>query len=98
MLTSFNKYRQVSNLDQRVTMPSRHTAAITAPFRRSTVTERSVALRPDSAGSTHARSTNVHSIAARGGAAKLSQVPVAHGDPARRLSTSRVGALDPAVH
>ena len=32
-LTSFNKYRKVSNIDQRVTVPSRHTAAITVPCR-----------------------------------------------------------------
>jgi hypothetical protein len=45
-LTSFNKYRKVSNIDQRATMPSRHTAAITAPFRHPSVTESSVVLPP----------------------------------------------------
>jgi len=49
-LTSFNKYRKVSNIDQRVTIPSRHTAAITAPFRHPSVTESSVALPPDLTG------------------------------------------------
>ncbi len=49
-LTSFNKYRKVSNIDQRVTMPSRHTAAITARFRHPSVTESSVALPPDLTG------------------------------------------------
>jgi len=38
------KILDVSIIDQRVVMPSRHTAAITAPFRHSSVTESSVAL------------------------------------------------------
>jgi hypothetical protein len=49
-LTSFNKYRKVSNIDQRVTMPDRHTAAITAPSRHPSVTESSVVLPPDLTG------------------------------------------------
>src|ERR1700737_4873168 len=98
VLTSFNKILEVSNIDQRVVMPSRHTAAITAPFRHSSVTERSVALPPDSTRGTYARSTNAHVIASRGGVASLSQMPIAHGGPAYYLSTFRVRAPDPAVH
>jgi hypothetical protein len=90
-------FQNLSNIDQRVPMPSRHTCAITARFRHSPVTKRSVMLPTDSTGSRYVRSTD-HSIASRGGAAKLSQMPVAHGGPAHYLGTSRVGALDPAVH
>jgi hypothetical protein len=97
-LTSVNIHWKVSNIDQRVIMPSRHTAAITAPFRHSSVTESSVALPPDSTRGICARSTNAQFIASRGGAASLSQMPVAHGGPAYDLSTLRVRALDPAVH
>ena len=43
-LTSFNKILDASNIDQRVVVRSRHTAALTAPFRHSLVMERSVAL------------------------------------------------------
>jgi hypothetical protein len=41
-LTSFKDFFEVGNIDQRVMMPSRHTAAITAPFRHSSVTGGSV--------------------------------------------------------
>jgi hypothetical protein len=60
--------------------------------------ESSVALPPDFARGIHARSTNVHFIASRGGAASLSQMPVAHGGSAYYLSTFRVRALDPTLH
>jgi hypothetical protein len=53
---------EVSNIDQRAMMPSRHTAAITAPF-RSSVTERSEALPLDLARGIYARSSNAHFIA-----------------------------------
>jgi hypothetical protein len=97
-LTSLKDFLEVSNIDQRVMIPSRHTAAISAPFRHSSVTERSAALPPDLARGIHARSTNAHFIATRDRAISLSQMPVAHGGPAYYLSTFRVRALDPAVH
>jgi hypothetical protein len=64
----------------------------------SSVTESSVALPPNFARGIHARSTNAHFIASRGGAASLSQMPVAHGGSVYYLSTFRVRALDPTVH
>src|SRR5882757_8992595 len=64
-LTSFNKYPKVSNIDQRDTMPSRHTAAITAPFRHPSVTESPVALPPISREASVARSTNARFTASR---------------------------------
>jgi hypothetical protein len=97
-LISLKDFLEVSNIDQRAMMPSRHTAAITAPFRHSSVTERSEALPLDLARGIYARSTNAHFIASRGGAASLSQMPVAHGGSAYYLSTFRVRALDPTVH
>jgi hypothetical protein len=97
-LISLKDFLEVSNIDQRAMMPSRHTAAITAPFRHSSVTERSEALPLDLARGIYARSTNAHFIASRGGAASLSQMPVAHGGSAYYLGTFRVRALDPTVH
>jgi len=68
-----------------------------APFRQ-LIGESWAALPPDFARGIHARSTNVHFIASRGGAASLSQMPVAHGGSAYYLSTFRVRALDPTLH
>jgi hypothetical protein len=79
-------------------MLSRHTAPITAPFRHPSVTESSIALPPIQREASVARSTNARFTASRGRPASLSQMPVAHGDPAYCLSTFRVRALDPAVH
>jgi hypothetical protein len=75
-----------------ILLPSQHRSG------NSSVTESSVALPPDFARGIHARSTNVHFIASRGGAASLSQMPVAHGGSAYYLSTFRVRALDPTLH
>ena len=54
--TSFNRHWEVSNIDQRVIMPSRYGAVITAPCRHSSVTHSSVALPPDLTGSIYAGS------------------------------------------
>src|SRR5260370_27504360 len=83
-------FRKVSNIDQRVTMLSRHTAPITAPFRHPSVTESSVALPPIQREPSVARSTHARFTASRRSPASLSQMPVAHGDPAYCLSTVRV--------
>ena len=45
-----------------------------------------------------ARSTNTHPVASRGGAASLSQMPVAHGGSTHCRGSFRLRALDPAVH
>jgi hypothetical protein len=97
-LASFNKHWKVSNIDQRGTMPSWHTAATTAPCRHSSVTESSVVLRSDLTGGIYAQSPNVHFIASRDGAVSLSQMPVARGGPAHYCSTSRLRALDTEMH
>src|SRR5258707_6033592 len=69
-----------------------------APCRLQPVTEVWLALPPIQREASVARSTNARFTASRGRPASLSQMPVAHGDPAYCLSTFRVRALDPAVH
>lgn len=91
-------FLDVSNIDQRAVMTSRHTAAITAPFRHASVTKRPVALPPDSTRGTYARSTKARFIASRGDVASLSQMPVVHGSTAYCFSTVRIRAPDPAMH
>jgi hypothetical protein len=60
--TSFNRHWEVSNIDQRVIMPSRHSAVITAPCRHSSVTQSSVAPPPDLTGSIYAGSPWRHGL------------------------------------
>jgi hypothetical protein len=62
------KSSNVSNIDQRLPLLSRkvddrYTAAITAPFRHSSVKESSAALPPDLMRGIYARSTNAHFVA-----------------------------------
>jgi hypothetical protein len=65
-------FSRVSNIDQRVALPSRHTATITAPPNGIlSVTESSVVLPPVLTGGIYTRSTNAYFIASRGGAASL---------------------------
>jgi hypothetical protein len=93
------KSPRVSNIDHRAVMPNRHITAITA---RSSAPvgdrEGLAALWPDPTGGIVARSANTHPIAARGGAASLSQMPVAHGGPAHYRSSYRFRALDTEMH
>ena len=60
--TSFNKHCEVSNIDQPVIMPSRHSALITAPCQHSSVTQSSVALPPDLTGSIYSGSPWRHGL------------------------------------